>query len=135
MKMLALMVAAAATLAGCSTQPARQGCGPGAPEQFDAFLPRYMTDRQFATARTVFPLELLDTVDETKELLSREEFAQSTLLADVIKADKLSTSQVSGPGVVELNVFRPDADSHIYYYRFRLQNGCWHLWQFEDASL
>jgi hypothetical protein len=98
-------------------------------------MSRYMNDRQFATERTVAPLEMLDGPDREKSLATREQIAQSTLLSDVIKAENLSTSQSVAPGVVELKVFRPDADSHIYYYRFRLQNGCWHLWQFEDASL
>ncbi len=134
MKHTVSLLATAAVLAGCSTQPVQPGC---ANETFDAFLPRYMTDRQFATARTVFPLEMLRAEEEgkRKSLLSREEFAKSTLLADVIKRDKLSTERQVKPGAVELNVFIPDSDALVYYYRFRQQNGCWYLWQFEDASL
>ncbi|WP_028102986.1 DUF4348 domain-containing protein [Pseudoduganella violaceinigra] len=124
--------AVAAVLAGCSTPPMPQGCGQ---EQFDAFLPRYMSDRPFAVERTVFPLESIDKAEGKTSLVSREQFAASRLLADVIKADQLSTRQSATPGAMELNVFKPDADSHLYFYRFRQQNGCWYLWQFEDSSL
>jgi len=119
-------------LAGCSTAPAPRGCGQ---ESFDAFLPRYMTDRPFATGRTVFPLESIEAMEEKKTLASREQFAQSTMLADLVKAEKLATRQSVTQAGVELNVFRPDSDSLVYYYRFRQQDGCWFLWQFEDASL
>lgn len=122
----------AIALAGCSTPPAPHGCGQ---EKFDAFLPRYMSDRPFASERTVYPLESIDRAEGKKSLVSREQFARSTLLADVIRTDRLSTRQAVAPGAVELNVFKPDADSHIYFYRFRKQDGCWMLWQFEDASL
>jgi len=119
-------------LAGCATVPAPHGCGQ---EKFDAFLPRYMTERQFAMERTVFPLESIEAMEERKTLASREQFARSTMLADLVKAEKLSTRQSVTPAGVELNVFRPDSDSLVYYYRFRRQDGCWVLWQFEDASL
>lgn len=132
MKSVPAVLAAGALLAGCATQPAPHGCGQ---EKFDAFLPRYMTERPFAADRTVFPLPSIARAENKTELVSREQFAKSTLLADVIKADQLSTRQAVAPGAVELNVFKPDADSHIYFYRFRQQDGCWFLWQFEDASL
>ena len=121
----------AALLAGCAAQPVPHGCGQ---EAFDTFLPRYMTDRPFATARTVFPLESIERAEDRKTLVSPGQFANSALLADVIKADQLSMKQAVGPGEVELNVFKPDADSHIYFYRFRRLDGCWYRWQFEDAS-
>jgi len=122
----------ALALAGCSTVPARHGC---AQEKFDAFLPRYMTERPFAMERTVFPLESIEALEEKKALASREQFMKSTMLADLIKAENLSTRQAATPAGMELNVFRPDSDSLVYYYRFRQQDGCWFLWQFEDASL
>lgn len=128
-KLLPLLAMA---LAGCATAPAPRGCGQ---EKFEAFLPRYMSDRPFAAERTVFPLESIDKAENKTTLVPREEFAKSTLIADVIKADQLSTRQAAAPGAVELNVFKPEADSHIYFYRFRQQDGCWYLWQFEDASL
>ncbi len=123
----------AIVLAGCASAPAPapHGCGQ---EKFDAFLPRYMSDRQFATERTVFPLETIERAQARKTLLPREQFAKSTLIADVVKRDQLSTRQSVSAGVAELNVFKPDADAHIYFYRFRQQDGCWFLWQFEDAS-
>jgi hypothetical protein len=126
------MFAVAAILAGCASQPVRPACQS---EQFDAFLPRYMTERAFATERTVFPLESLGTAEGRKTLVTLEQFAKSSMLADVIRADHLSSRQRATPDGVELNVFKPDADSHIYFYRFRQQNGCWQLWQFEDASM
>lgn len=122
----------AIVLAGCATPPAPQGCGQ---ENFGAFLPRYMSERQFATERTVFPLETIDRAEDKKSLVPREQFAKSALIADVVKADRLSTRQSVSAGAAELNVFKPDADSHIYFYRFRQQGGCWFMWQFEDASL
>ena len=124
--------AVAALLAGCSTQPARQQCGD---EKFEAFLPRYMSERAFAGERTVFPLESLEAAAGKRSLLTREQFAGSVLLADLVKSERLSTRQAAKPGAVELNVFRPDSDALVYYYRFRQQHGCWYLWQFEDASL
>ncbi|MGW8390045.1 hypothetical protein [Pseudoduganella sp. HUAS MS19] len=130
-RILALM-AIVATLAGCAAPPVQHGC---VAEKFESFLPRYMSDRQFATARTVFPLESLATLDQKKTLVTREEFAASSLIADTIKADHLSRRQLATPGGMELNVFRPDSDSLIYFYRFRQQDGCWYLWQFEDSSL
>lgn len=131
-KSLAIMAAVAA-MAGCSTAPSVQrGC---VAEKFDSFLPRYMSDRKFATERTVFPLQSLATAEEKNTAVSREEFAASALLADMIKSDHLSTRQLATPGGMELNVFRPDSDSLVYFYRFRQQDGCWYLWQFEDASL
>jgi len=131
-KSLAMLVAAAA-MAGCATAPpAQRGC---AAESFDSFLPRYMSDRKFANERTVFPLQSLAAAEEQSTVVTREEFATSTLLADMIKSDHLSTRQMATPGGMELNVFRPDSDSLVYFYRFRQQDGCWYLWQFEDSSL
>lgn len=127
-----LLPAAAALLSACSALPVQQGCGQ---EKFEAFLPRYMSERPFATERTVFPLESIERAEDRKSLLTREQFAGSALLADVIKAGQLSAKQAAAPGAVELNVFKPDSDAHMYYYRFRQQQGCWYLWQFEDASL
>lgn len=132
MKKILPMMAAVAMMAGCAAPPERHAC---VAEKFDSFLPRYMSDRQFATGRTVFPLESLVTAGEKKTLVTREQFAASTLLADMIKADHLSTRQQATPGGMELNVFRPDSDSLVYFYRFRQQDGCWYLWQFEDSSL
>ncbi len=130
-KILATMIAAA-TMAGCAAPVVQRGC---TAEKFDAFLPRYMSDRQFALERTVFPLESLEAAEERKTLVTREQFAASALLDDVIKTDHLSTKQLASPGGMELNVFRPDSDSLVYFYRFRQQDGCWYLWQFEDSSL
>lgn len=132
MKKLPAMTIAAAALAGCAAPPAQRGC---VDEKFDSFLPRYMSDRQFATERTVFPLQSVATAEEKNTAVSREEFAASALLAEMIKSDQLSTRQVATPGGMQLNVFRPDSDSLLYFYRFRQQGGCWYLWQFEDASL
>lgn len=130
---LVALLVLAGTLAGCAVPPAQQAdCGP---RQFDAFLARFMTDRQFALAHTVLPLETLDAVAQTKSMVTREELAKAPLLADYIRTHQLSTSQVATPGALQLHVFRPDADSHVYYYRFRQQNGCWYLWQVEDSSL
>lgn len=122
----------AALLAGCANQPVPHGCGQ---EKFDAFLPHYMAERSFATERTVFPLESIAALQDKKTLVSREEFAKSPLLADMVKADKLSIRRSVTSAGAELNVFRPDSDSLVYYYRFRQQDGCWVMWQFEDASL
>lgn len=122
----------AAALTGCAMQSMQPRC---VQEKFDAFLPRYMADRQFAVERTVFPLESIDASEEKKSLVTREQFAKSTLLADLIKTEKLSTKLDAKPEAVQLDVFVPDSDALVFYYRFRQQNGCWHLWQFEDASL
>ena len=130
-KFLAITIAAA-TMAGCAAPAVQHRC---ASETFESFLPHYMSDRQFAMGRTVFPLESLATLEEKKTLVTREQFAASTLLADLIRADHLSTKQHPTPGGLELNVFRSDSDSLVYYYRFRQQDGCWYLWQFEDSSL
>lgn len=130
-KSLAMMIAVA-TMAGCAAPTVPRGC---TAEKFESFLPRYMSERQFATERTMFPLESLDTAEERKTLVTREQFAASTLLADMIKADHLSAKQHATPGGMELNIFRPDSDSLTYFYRFRQQDGCWYLWQFEDSSL
>lgn len=124
--------AMAMLLAGCSTPPVPHGCGH---ETFDAFLPRYMRERPFASERTAFPLETIAALQEKKSLVSREQFAKAPLLADMLKADKLSTRQAVTPAGAELTVFRPDSDALVYHYRFRRQDGCWVLWQFEDASL
>jgi len=132
MKKILPMMAAVATLAGCAAPPVRHAC---AAEKFESFLPHYMSDRQFATGRTVFPLESLATAEGKKTLVTREQFAASTLLADMIKADHLSLKQQATAGGMELNVFRPDSDSLVHFYRFRQQDGCWYLWQFEDSSL
>lgn len=132
MKSRLQLLAVAGLLAGCSAQPVRHSC---VAETFDAFLPRYMTERPFAIERTVFPLESVAAAQEKRSLVSREQFARTALLSDLIKGGKLSTRQSVSPGTAELNVFRPDSDSLVYYYRFRQQDGCWVLWQFEDASL
>lgn len=129
----ACLLLAASVLAGCATQSPRHAIC--APEKFDAFLARFATDREFALEHTVTPLETIAAVEETKSFATRDMLAKAPLLDDVIKNDKLSAKRVETPGAVELNVFRPDSDSHMYYYRFRQQNGCWYLWQFEDASL
>ncbi len=132
MKKILAMTIVVATLAGCTAPMGHRGCNA---EKFDTFLPRYMSDRQFATERTVFPLESLNKAEEKKTLVTREQFAASSMLADLVKAEHLSTRQHATPGGIELNIFRPDSDSLVYFYRFRQQDGCWYLWQFEDSSL
>jgi len=106
-------------------QTMRKGCGPNAPESFDAFLPRYQTDRLFANARTADPLEKVLNGDHGPATVKvpRTEYRSQELLGDIVKKHGMALHR--GDGKVEL-------EAGPFTYRFRLQGGCWELWQAES---
>lgn len=117
-------------------QTMRQGCGPKAPEKFDSFLPRFLAERDFASARTTDPFESLRWDGKEapeKALLPRAQVRAEAALGSTIRDAGLSTQYERKDGGMELKVFKPDTD-WLTYYRFRLHEGCWQLWQVEDFS-
>ncbi|WP_028102985.1 hypothetical protein [Pseudoduganella violaceinigra] len=106
-------------------QSVRRGCGPNAPEAFEAFLPRFQSDRMFANARTADPLEkVLNGLDgAVSSKVPRTEYRSQELLGEVAKKHGMSVRQEAGGMEVE---------SGPVTYRFRLQRGCWELWQAES---
>jgi len=106
-------------------QTMRKGCGPKAPESFDAFLPRYQSDRLFANARTTDPLEkVLNGLDgPVTAMVPRTEYRNQELLGDIVRKHGMAVRKQAG------NV---EVDAGPVTYRFRLQGGCWELWQAES---
>jgi len=106
-------------------QTMRKGCGPKAPESFDAFLPRYQSDRMFANARTTDPLEKVLNGDNgpVSSMVPRTEYRSQELLGDIVKKQGMAVRRGDGTAEVEAGPVT---------YRFRLQGGCWELWQAES---
>lgn len=106
-------------------QTMRKGCAAKAPESFDAFLARYQSDRMFANARTTDPLEkVLNGLDgPAMSKVPRTEYRSQELLGDMVKKHGMAVRQEAGNMEVEAGPVT---------YRFRLQGGCWELWQAES---
>jgi len=106
-------------------QTMRKGCGPQAPESFDAFLPRYQSDRMFANARTTDPLEKVLNGDNgpVSSMVPRTEYRSQELLGDIVKKHGMALRRADG---------KVEVDAGPVTYRFRLQGGCWELWQAES---
>jgi hypothetical protein len=106
-------------------QTMRKGCGPKSPESFEAFLPRYQSDRMFANARTTDPLEkvLNGAEGPATTMVPRTEYRSQELLGDIVKRHGSAVRREGGNAEVEAGPVT---------YRFRLQGGCWELWQAES---
>lgn len=106
-------------------QTMRKGCGAKAPESFDAFLPRYQADRLFANARTADPLQkvLNGAEGPTTTMVPRTAYRSQELLGEIVKKHGMS---------VRRDVGQAEVEAGPVIYRFRLQGGCWELWQAES---
>lgn len=106
-------------------QTVRKGCSPKAPESFDAFLPRFQSDRMFANARTTDPLEKVSDGPDgpATTMVPRTEYRNQELLGDIARKHGMAVRKEAGNVEVEAGPVT---------YRFRLQGGCWELWQAES---
>lgn len=122
------------------------GCSPKRPEPVAPFLNRFSTEPAFAVRRTVLPLQRLkweyganangeDESAAVKSLITRQDYLRWPPLDSAMKSNNL-TSAIERQTATEvvLKIFQQDTD-WLTLYHFRLQNGCWFLWQFEDQSL
>jgi len=119
-------------------QVTRQACGPTAPEKFDGFLKRFQVERSFANARTTDPLQVL-VIDPGQEdepvpnLVPRSQYSDQEMMAEFIAKNGMSVHAKPEADKVELLVYKEGTDWQ-YAYRFRLQAGCWQLWQTETVA-
>jgi len=67
-----------------------------------------------------------------RSLLPRAQFGDQELMADYIRQHGLAVTSTRTGAQVELQLAR-DGDWY-YTYRFRLQAGCWQLWQAETPA-
>ncbi|SFF67755.1 hypothetical protein SAMN05518865_103106 [Duganella sp. CF458] len=106
-------------------QTVRKGCSLNAPESFDTFLPRYQSDRMFANARTTDPLETVIGGPDgpATTMVPRTDYRNQELLGDIVRKHGMAVRKEAGK--VEL-------EAGPVTYRFRLQAGCWELWQAES---
>lgn len=120
-------------------------CSAAKPEGFKSFFERFSADAQFAQTRTVLPLRIRywaladdddgfdDSPEPTEVWVSREVYALKPSLRRQAAAAALEfyvDSQSPSAATVELS-HRHAAPLRVYH--FRLEQGCWKLWEV-DAS-
>ena len=112
---------------------------------FTTFLSRYLEDARFALQFTQFPLRHVRWEDGTvaregkalrkTALINKAQASGPVLLRKFVQDNGLQSKiSYQDRTAVTLEVFKPDTD-WLVYYQFRRRNGCWYLWQIEDASL
>ncbi|HYD60332.1 MAG TPA: hypothetical protein VEC35_08250 [Noviherbaspirillum sp.] len=136
----------ATTLLGTPITAFAAACSPKNPESFTLFLQRFSLEPTFALKRTIFPLQILRWEygvnergeDESAPVISRiakSEYSGWTLLDTYMRNNGLSSEiESKGKHKAVLKVFKDGTDWQMLY-RFKLRNGCWFFWQFEDESL
>jgi len=124
---------------------ASAACTDKAPKTFTDFLTHYIDDPRFARQHTEFPLHHV-----------RWEYGTGAHEGKAVRrTTRINSAPASGPVVLgkfmqdnalqfkirhqdraaaTIEVFKPDTD-WLIHYQFRRRNGCWYLWQIEDASL
>lgn len=132
---------------GLRMEDIRLACSASTPEPFGTFFRKFAGSPPFAAERTVLPLPVVrrqpagagDRDDDesvpTQTYVSREEFMQWPRLADFMANNGLTARLRSHTqSAVAVDVVKEDTDWLVTYH-FRLANGCWRLWKYEDQSL
>jgi hypothetical protein len=131
----------------CISISAQAGeCSPGKPEPFNSFVQRFAYEPEFAIRRTVFPLRILkwqygmdengkDVSAPERWQITQADFAGWPSLASAMQENGLASRIAVKTGTrAVLEVFRPNTD-WLLQFHFRIRNGCWLFWQYEDRSL
>jgi hypothetical protein len=121
-------------------------CSVSNPEKFEKFFEHYSGDKVFSSKRTEFPLEVLtweygldesgkDVSGSTTSLTSESDFEKWPTITEFMAKSPLKyevKSLTSTAAAVHL--FQPDTDYSMLYH-FKVVNGCWCMWRFENESL
>lgn len=122
---------------------ASANCKQGKPEPFATFLDAFSRDKQFAVARTEYPLSLVDSEDDgihdgrqiVKGSTSRDEDAAMPPMAAFAR-DNGHEIRITSLQKKEATVrmAQPGTD-WLFTYHFVRKNACWYLRRIEDHSL
>jgi hypothetical protein len=124
----------------------QSACTPAIPEDFASFLPQFLASRELALSRMRTPLPVIRwdesmvaksqaQTGKVVRKMGKHEMHPSLPLATYLRQQGL-THKIArqAPEDVTVQIFKPDTD-WLLHYHFRLQRGCWQLWQIEDFSL
>jgi hypothetical protein len=113
-------------------------------EDFTVFIKHFRRDRTFRESRIRFPLpvDLSSTCEEepgrSKARWGRAEFRKSFVVPQeraALSAEGLDRQLTERSATeIQLFQFRPEADSYLVTYTFRLRSGRWFLVGYEDGS-
>lgn len=112
-------------------------CSKANPELFVNFLPEFSESKDFAVQRTELPLPLLLWNEAStdgaphKTLLSAAEYRRWPSLSRYMQDNDLQPSvkrQTKTDAVVDI---QKEGRPGIVSFHFRIEAGCWRLWQYE----
>jgi hypothetical protein len=123
---------------------ASANCKPGKPEPFASFLEAFSRDKQFAVARTEYPLSLFnhgeidierDRREIVKKNISKDDDAAMPSMAAFARDNghEISTTSLLKKDAT-VRMTKPGTD-WLYTYHFVRKNACWYLRRIEDHSL
>lgn len=128
-------------------------CSEQSPEAFSSFFKQYISDRDWALDRTVFPLkhtltrgalESMETESEFNEeklSKSRSDYAKWLPLAEWIGSHKYTIKMSLVETAIMKRVrIRPRQEGmtqgqHMYEFEFKRRKGCWRLESLEETII
>ena len=124
-------------------------CSIAQPESFEPFFTRFVRDDGFAMQRTQAFVQTV-TWDHVPDIsgndssrvpqetpVRAEKFFTDFSSPKALMNDAAIHSTVTVPAKNQRSVFFgvQNSDAVMLTYKFKLRNGCWYLWGFEDESL
>lgn len=145
-----MLLASVLLLAACASQPGGGLAGSGCEGNFDRFLTRFETDRQFQESNTANPLKFEGVARTRCGVGCTSDTRMLSLSADTLRSKAqplypLVTTQrqqklesrvkVSG-STAAVEVYLPDSDAYHMDFRFsRATGACWRLDRVKDTSI
>jgi hypothetical protein len=123
-----------------------EACSTDRPEDFNNYISLFSTDINFSATRVIYPLKVLvweygldengkDDSGYLEKNISITEFKKWPTLNEVMsKNGLLNKIKSQTKDKVKMELYKEGTDWQIFYY-FKIQNGCWYLWKYENASL
>lgn len=102
-------------------------CSPDKPETFGLFLKRFMSDKGFSTARTLYPhAQTIETEEEEKKgVVTKSDDAKYPPLKEFIAKNQMAfnVENITGQQATLL-IYAPNTGYSIRYH-FIKRRGCW----------
>jgi hypothetical protein len=108
---------------------AQAACSPADPESIDSFFQQYISSKEFAVSRTLYPYTTVVESEEGQQkiVVTKSSDAKYPSLSDYMaKNNMASDMEVRKPAQATLRVYAPNSGFSIRY-NFILKQGCWYL--------
>lgn len=133
------LLLAAFFLASCAVTP-EYACNGSKHENFEPFFGRFLTDKAFSTARTLYPLETVsheagEEDGASRSIVTREEDSAMPPLQQFMDAHGMTYEvQSQSEDAAVVSIYKPNTD-WMYELNYRNEKGCWLLTEIHDYSL